>query len=254
MTILEIFLLIIGVMFIIGSFFISERLSQSDIEQLKKMSEDEVNRIIDDKLANAKSSIEDTLQDTIENAIYDLETKTDKETNNKILHISEYSEGVIQNMDKTHTEITFMYSMLNEKQGNITDLTKDIQTLQDELAKINSSIAKKMELLNEKEIEINSLVQEQAKAAFTPFFPENIKIENEVFSSGSTTADKPFMASSVDYIQQAALNSESSESVKNGNLDILRLHDEGFSDVEIAKQLNRGLGEVKFVLGLYQED
>ena len=40
----------------------------------------------------------------------------------------------------------------------------------------------------------------------------------------------------------------------NKNEDILRLHKEGKSDVEIAKELNCGLGEVKLVLGLYKGD
>ena len=37
-------------------------------------------------------------------------------------------------------------------------------------------------------------------------------------------------------------------------MEILTLHDEGLSDVDIAKKLGRGLGEIRFVLGLYQED
>ena len=36
------------------------------------------------------------------------------------------------------------------------------------------------------------------------------------------------------------------------NDQVLYLHQNGASDVEIARQLGRGLGEVKLVLGLYK--
>ena len=39
---------------------------------------------------------------------------------------------------------------------------------------------------------------------------------------------------------------------QNHNMQILSLHAQGASDVEIAKQLGLGLGEVKLVLGLYK--
>ena len=40
----------------------------------------------------------------------------------------------------------------------------------------------------------------------------------------------------------------------NKNEQILALHKEGKSEVEIAKALDCGLGEVKLVLGLYKEE
>ena len=40
----------------------------------------------------------------------------------------------------------------------------------------------------------------------------------------------------------------------NKNEQILNLHKEGKSDVEIAKALDCGLGEVRLVLGLYKEE
>ena len=39
MTALQIILLAIGVVFLVGSFFVSEKLSSSDLEEVKKMSQ-----------------------------------------------------------------------------------------------------------------------------------------------------------------------------------------------------------------------
>ena len=45
MTGLEISLLIIGAIFFIGSFFVTEKLSSSDVEHIQKLSEKEVHVI-----------------------------------------------------------------------------------------------------------------------------------------------------------------------------------------------------------------
>ena len=44
------------------------------------------------------------------------------------------------------------------------------------------------------------------------------------------------------------------DSAENVNEKILRLHREGYSELEIAKQLEKGLPEIKLVLGLFGED
>ena len=72
MTLLEIFLLIIGAAFIIGSFFITEKLSKDDVEKLKKLSEDQMEAIIKDKIADAKVDLEDSLKAAVDEAVEDI--------------------------------------------------------------------------------------------------------------------------------------------------------------------------------------
>ncbi|MCF0143459.1 MAG: hypothetical protein HUJ75_08800 [Parasporobacterium sp.] len=216
--------------------------------------------IIKDKIADARVELEDSLRAAVDEAVEDIESRSDREASNNIMHIGEYSDGVLKQMDETNTRITFMYSMLNDKQESLVGITKDIQNLQDELNTINSSIAKKMELLHEKEAEL-----EQREKAFAMEVIKEAKLQKTEapvspaaktdFVTMAEMASKPASeAVSVEnYMEQAALNSENSFEASNTNLDILRLHDEGFTEVEIARKLNRGLGEVKFVLGLYQE-
>jgi hypothetical protein len=52
----------------------------------------------------------------------------------------------------------------------------------------------------------------------------------------------------------ANTNSAGRSGEKNHNDDILFLHNAGKSDVEIAKDLGLGLGEVKLVIGLFKEE
>ena len=50
-------LLLIGVVFMIGSFFVTEKLSPSELNQIAELSEEELKRIIDRGLKNAETRI-----------------------------------------------------------------------------------------------------------------------------------------------------------------------------------------------------
>ena len=234
MTILEIVLLIIGLGLCIGSFFVSEKLSNKDRENLQKLTKEQIEEIIKDKMADAKVEMEDKLSLAIDDAVTEMDRRTDKETNEKILEISQYSDTVLESVDKSHKEVTFMYSMLNEKQKDTLEMTKKLAELEDTLVALDSSIAKKLDLLRDREIEI-----EQQK---TQLETERAALDklSEPVSFTEALAEK--------FIEEGTTSSQ------NDNMEILTLHDEGLSELEIAKKLGRGLGEVKFVLGLYQED
>ncbi len=242
MTILEIVLLIIGLALCIGSFFVSEKLSATDRDNLNKLTKDQIEEIIKDKMADAKVETEDKLSATIDEAMEELDRRTDKETNEKILQISEYSDTVLNSVDKSHKEVTFMYSMLNDKQQSIVDMTKKLTELEDKLIALDSSIAKKLDLLRDREIEIEEemkILEEQ----------KTLLAEEKAAVHEAPTVEK------VSFTEALAQKfSDENQPVRaNDNMEILTLADEGLSEVEIAKKLGRGLGEVKFVLGLYQE-
>ena len=179
--------------------------------------------------------MEDKLSATIDEAMDDLDLKTDKETNEKIMQISEYSDTVLESVDKSHKEVTFMYSMLNEKQKDTVELTKKLSELEDTLVALDSSVAKKLDLLRDRELEIQEekrRLEEEKKEELEPVQEKNVSFTEAL-------AEK--------------FAEDSSSNRQNDNMEILTLHDEGLTEVEIAKKLGRGLGEVKFVLGLYQE-
>ncbi|MCR4830667.1 MAG: hypothetical protein K5883_04360 [Pseudobutyrivibrio sp.] len=239
MTVLEIVLLIIGLGLCIGSFFVSEKLSSKDKDNLQKLTREQIEDIIKDKMADAKVEMEDKLSTTIDEAMEELDIKTDKETNEKIMQISEYSDTVLESVDKSHKEVTFMYSMLNEKQKDSVEITKKLSDLEDTLVALDSSIAKKLDLLRDREFEIQEEMRqlEESKKELEDKTP--VVAQQEPVSFTEALAEK--------------FSEEAPKNRQNDNMEILTLHDEGLSEVEIAKKLGRGLGEVKFVLGLYQE-
>ncbi len=233
MIILEIVLLIVGLILIIGSFFVSEKLTNADKEKLQSLTKEQIESIIKDKMADAKVEMEDILAGRIDDAMIEMDRKTDIETNNKIMEISEYSDNVLESVDKSHKEVTFMYSMLNEKQESIVEMTKELTELKDTLVTLDSSVARKLDIFNDKEIELQQREDALNNAITQIQNPEPVPF-NEVLAE--------------------RFSDDKNASESNGNMEILNLHDMGLSEVEIAKKLGRGLGEVKFVLGLYQEE
>jgi len=240
MTILEIVLLIAGLCLCIGSFFVSEKLSGKDKDNLQKLTREQIEEIIKDKMSDAKVEMEDKLSATIDEAMDEVDRRTDKETNEKILQISEYSDTVLESVDKSHKEVTFMYSMLNEKQKDTVEMTKKLAELEDTLVALDSSIAKKLDLLRDKEIELVEQMKE-------------IEQEKSMLEAEKEKTVEPQQVSFTEALAEKFNDENPSANRQNDNMEILTLHDEGLSEVEIAKKLGRGLGEVKFVLGLYQE-
>lgn len=227
MTALQIILLVVGLVCIVGSFFVSEKLSSSDLEEMKKLSEQELKIILEKEMQGASDTIEERLQEKLDAIMEDLERKGDLETNQKIMAISEYSDTVLNSMNKSHDEIVFMYDMLGDKQEKVTELTKEIQMME-------SAILQMEQVLDEK----ISFVQEEAQKEIQ-ISPEEIVIQAEQIVS-----------------MEDALQTQVAADVNNAAADnarILSLYQEGLSEVEIAKQLGRGLGEVKLVLGLFSE-
>lgn len=284
---------------IFGSFFITEKFTKRDVEELKELTEHEMRKVVADRLADAKVDIEDSIEIAVDNAVETIDTKTDKETNQKIMEISEFSDTVLEAMSKSHNEVMFMYSMLNDKHHNIVEMETRLEKLKSEVKQIDESVAKKYADLSEKEaellkkaaeleqkeklLEIERAAQLEAQqtleAQLQAKYEEQQAQESKNLQDSLTTDDDASndanAESGVDPVAQfiQGINEKNSkkgelpvaavfendipgpeDNVKeNKNKQILEMHDIGMSEIDIAKKLGVGLGEVKFVLGLYQE-
>ena len=219
MTAIEITLIIVGTVFIVSSFLVQEKLSKKDIERITQMSEAELQVIVENQLKNADSQISDAIEENIGNHMEFSKRSMEKTTNEKIMAINEYSDTVLESMNKTHNEIMFLYSMLNDKHKELTELAGELGELQDEIREQESDTIRRFQS------EIASVEQRVEAAEPMP--------EQELLAA--STGTHPVSAE------------------RNHNEDILFLHSAGKSDVDIAKDLGLGLGEVKLVIGLFKE-
>lgn len=221
MTAVEITLIIVGIVFLLVSFFVQEKLSPKDIENIVSLSENELKIIVEKQLKNANDQVEDAIADTVEEKKETTKRELEKETNEKIMAIDEYSNTVLESMNKTHNEILFLYSMLNDKHTELTELAAQLQQFSE----------------NMKHTE-NEVLENLALAAKD--------VEQKLSDSEPIDENEAIRASC------EAVQAELEQNQINHNERILLLHQQGLSDVEIARELGLGLGEIKLVIGLFK--
>ncbi len=221
MTGVEILLLLIGSVFMIGSFFITEKLSPSELKKIAELSESEIQRMIEQELGQAEGRIEDAIDGQLAASTEKVDRALEKETNEKIMAISEYSDTVLEGMNKSHNEIMFLYSMLNDKHTELTGMTSDLQRLAADVRGMEEMLQTAVQVPAEHTVtEAPAVLQEAA--------PEPVMNES------------------------AELPKEAEEAVSDRNGEVLAMYREGMTEVEIAKKMNMGVGEVRLVIGLYR--
>ena len=217
MTALEIFLLLIGLVLLVGSFFLTEKLTPSDMQKMAELSDEEMKKILDKRLEAAENRINEQIDDAIDGSIDKVERSLDRETNEKIMAIHEYSDTVMDEMTKTRDEITFLYSMLNDRHAEMIETTANLKDMLKTAADLKE--------------------------------PEE---EPPLPAKEATPAEKPIVTEFPvpEQITELPGEGEEPKTAENHNRRILELASMGKSAVEIAKDLSLGVGEVQLVLGL----
>lgn len=249
MTMIEIILLLVGCVFMIGSFFISEKLSSSELDKIAELSEDELKKIIEREVNNAGTQMDEVIEQKIEEAGEQAERAMEKESNEQIMQIHEYSETVMESMKKTHDEIMFLYSMLNDKHTEMTSMTGDLQRLAADIRNLQENLSAKAGTSIRKPVAESHVVQQpvmKQNAVVQPMTETiDVQPEPEVQVNRFQEIQEP---------EQKTEKPETADAQGMSNDMILKLYEQGLSKVEIAKQLGHGLGEVNLVIELYKGD
>lgn len=259
---MEILLIIVGIVIFALGYFMPDGKNDMD-EDVQIIGEDEVRKLVDKELEGAKEHIASIVDETITYAIEKTERSMERLSNEKIMAVGEYSDTVLEEINKNHKEVLFLYDMLNDKHENLKNTVS-------EAAKTAEEVTRKV-----RDAEIT--VKEAASAPveeFAPIMPPKVRIihrqdndyvAEEQDETTKLTAAKNMEALLADtkYMEEvlpADIHFESSsdayadisDNARNSNDRILELHRAGKSDVAIAKDLGLGIGEVKFVIDLFE--
>ncbi len=231
---LEICLVVIGAIVIAVSFIFTEQFSKDDTQEkffsdgkfsevaqeiIRKEVEKELSLIVDEKMDEAKKEL-------------------GKVSAEKILAMGEYSEDINLRISKNHEEVMFLYNMLNDKETVVKNTIKDIEALKVSI--------KKMALVNDMSA---GAVVGKAEEVVTEPIVEQVVEEKATKSIEGTTVETDKVAKN----SQISDGKKSKISVKssNNNKKILELYNQGMSNIEIAKKLGLGVGEVRLVIDLF---
>ncbi len=210
-----IILIIIGIIFIFVSYYFAEKFEKEEpkediIEIPTELSEEQKAQI--DKL------IKDYMDEQINVQLDDIEAKFAEIVNQKTLALGDYAVTVNEEIEKNHNEVTFLYSMLCDKQKELMTSVEMIDVYKKEIEEL---VANKQEVAQT----IQEAEEEELKEAIS-------EIDQEILEE----------------------KAEEDNSVDGSKDIILEMHKSGLSILEIAKHLGLGVGEVKLVVDLYRGD
>ena len=274
MNITELILLIFGGIVFTVSFFLPSG-GKKEKDGISKADEEEIKEVIGREVEEAKTQISDIVDETITYSMEKTERSMERLTNEKIMAVNEYSDTVLEQINKNHKEAVFLYDMLNDKHENLKSTVSEAvktasevkQTVKD--AEVTAREAKEQAVeikeqipapVPEKEfvpilaprVEVTdgSATAEIEKEPEKPKRKTTRKVKTEASASKEEAVDpeKTEKASKVD-LSMAAPGKTGG---RNSNERILELHKAGKSNMAIAKELGLGIGEVKLVIDLFE--
>lgn len=130
MTATIVVMIIIGIIFIFVSYFISEKIaseSQSKNEDL--LTVDENYKFSDRELQIIKTKIEDVIARQAKDILYETNDSLASMANEKTMALGDYAVSVCDEIEKNHKEVMFLYSMLDDKQKELMETVKKVDEM-----------------------------------------------------------------------------------------------------------------------------
>lgn len=237
---LEILLIGLGIIVFVASFIIPAK-KEEQFEETKELAKEEIKNLVDDELGKIRSKVEETVDDTITTATEKTERYMDRISNEKIMSINEYSDTVLDQINKNHQEVMFLYDMLNDKSKSLKNTAASV----DKTVKEAKATKEKLESVAETVKEVETAV---APAPEPEPAPEPVR---EYVNPETAVLGDDFGAVNTQEVLDFGGDFGDSAADRR-NEEIIRLHKAGKSNVAIAKELDMGVGEVKLVIGLFE--
>ena len=234
MEIMEIVLLIAGAIVFALSFFLPVK-EEAENADARKIAKEEIHELVSAKMGEIKEQVDDTVDEAITYAIEKTERSLERISNEKIMAVNEYSDTVMQEIHRNHEEVMFLYDMLNDKHKNLqkaaTEVERTVKEAENTILEVSKTTQEAVE------------VKESAEAAFRTLEPTRIEV---------VSAEETVEEAVAEPVQETLLEREVLMGDSNNNDVILAFHKMGKSDVQSAKELGLGVGEVRLVLNLFQ--
>lgn len=125
MTTLEILLLILGVVIFIASFIVPESKSELDAAD-KQLTQEKLQELLQEEMKNVRSQVADAVDETVHYSMEKTERGLERLTNEKMTAVSEYAQTVLEDIQKNHEEVMFLYDMLNNKHENLKETATEV--------------------------------------------------------------------------------------------------------------------------------
>lgn len=254
MTVTVIVMIIIGIIFILASFFVSEKFSKKETNvNLDLLTVNDEYEFSEREQQIIKRKIEDVIANQAKDILYETNDSLASMANEKTLALGDYAVAVCDEIEKNHKEVMFLYSMLDDKQKEIMKTVNDVDTFKSELNNIMKEMKESADSIKAQTDITTVPTDSQEENAQKEYFEEHNSIDDLDVQTDVNISEEDIFAE----IDQEDVNfdevlEDEFKETENSNDIILEMYRNGSSILDIAKQLGLGVGEVRLVIDLYQ--
>lgn len=224
-----IFLMIIGICLIAASFIFLDKDAGAgaDGKQVVMLNDYELD---EKQLEKLQQSIREVVKDYSEQLVDETDQKLNQVAGQKMMEISELADQVLDEIQKSHKECVFLYDMLDDKSNQLKSYV--------------SNSAEKLISISQQSLEQEK--EEEAEERHTQ------KV------SATKETDSQIEEHLVEQVKQKETipaseeDMQGTQEVQERNRIILERYQKGENVMDIAKNLDMGVGEVQLILDLFQ--
>jgi hypothetical protein len=261
---IEILLIILGVVAFIASFMIKGKPDKKNEEVV--VDPEVIKGMVGKEIGDIKERVNEVVDETLQYAVEKTERASERISNEKIMAINEYSDTVLADINKNHQEVIFLYDMLNEKHNNLKETVKQVDKTTREAKEITKGISE-----SEEKFEAFTTVDQlphiqpvptvpavSTVPTVQPVQPQHPVQTAQIVQMPIVPAPQPetVVEENVELVPAVVEDNSEEEPEEeksiNNNDRILEMHKAGVNNVEIAKELGLGVGEVKLVINLFK--
>lgn len=241
MSPVEIIFFLLGVGILIASCFIGGKEEKTDAAVL----------LPEEALEVQKQELKNYADRIMEEKSEDVVVKTDdylsKISNEKIMSVNDFSTQIMEKIDANHKEVVFLYDMLNKKEDEIKQTVQQFNQEKQEMQEVVEDIiklTKQMKTTMQKPENKKSTAVEKEKKTATGKQTQK--------TPAKTPATKPAaQVNAVENKEDGQMEFTEMLQADRQREEVLKLHKQGKSVLEISKAMGMGQGEVKLIIGLY---
>lgn len=116
----EIIIILVGILIAAAGYLIPAKDKNED-EDGESISREQIQDMLSEEMESAKDQISGIVDETISYAIEKTERSMDRLSNEKMMAVNEYSDTVLEQINKSHEEVVFLYDMLNDKHETLKE-------------------------------------------------------------------------------------------------------------------------------------
>lgn len=286
MTTLEILLMIAGAVIFIASFVMPETKSELDAVD-KQLTKEQIQEMLKEEMKQVHQQVTDVIDETVSYSVEKSERALERMTNEKISAISEYAGTVLTDIHKNHEETMFLYDMLSDKHENLKETASEVSKAVKEANETVSEVREasreagetafepmktsgiervsRMQVLGTSDEQDATQKQETAQqqdvtqemiAEQEPEKKTAKKASGKTAKAGTKAASAQTKAKAAEkraaQAGEIAISFDAGMQGAGSKEQILALHNQGKSNVAIARELGLGIGEVKLVIDLFK--